>query len=150
MKENLAFYVVDAARLLRKRFDAAARAFSVTGAQWRVLGCIHRFPGINQGQIAEQLEVEPITTCRMLDRLEQAGLVERRRNPEDRRAWHIHLTDAALPLLDEVRSISDALLSRAVAGFSAEEREQLGAMLQRVRANLLDDEAFDLQERDHG
>jgi DNA-binding MarR family transcriptional regulator len=150
MEENLGFFIADAGRLMRKRFDAASRGLAVTGTQWRVLVYVHRFPGINQGQLAERLEVEPITTCRMVDRLEQAGLLERRRNPEDRRAWNLILTDAALPLIDEVRRLSDHMVAQAVAGFTPEEKVQLMNLVERMRANLLDNEAFEPAEMHHG
>lgn len=150
MTETLGSYLTDAGRLVRKRFDAAARHHGVTGAQWRALLGVHQHPGINQGQLAERLEVEPITTCRMVDRLVQAGLAERRRNPEDRRVWNIYLTDTALPLIDQVREIGGAVVGQAVAGLNDEEQRILTALLGRVRANLLDDDAFRTREARHG
>jgi DNA-binding MarR family transcriptional regulator len=150
MIQNMGSYLSDAGRLIRKRFDAAARSHHVTGTQWRVLINVHREPGITQGQLAELLEVEPITTCRMVDRLVQAGLVERRRNPEDRRVWNIHLTDAALPLIGTVQEIGGAVTNQALTGFTDEEREILTSLLKRVRHNLLDDTAFASQEMRHG
>ena len=139
MKEHLGFYLGDIGRLMRKHFDEAARDLGVTGAQWRVLINLHRAPGLNQGQIAERLEVEPITTCRMIDRLEQAGLVERRRDPADRRAWQIHLTNAAKPLLDDLGTVAEALTERGLRGFSDAETAQLRHMLERLRNNLTED-----------
>ena len=74
MQDNLGHFFGDIARLLRKRFDAAARSEGMTAAQSRVLALIAQQPGINQGQLAERLDVEPITVCRMIDRMEQARL----------------------------------------------------------------------------
>ncbi|RVT40888.1 MarR family winged helix-turn-helix transcriptional regulator [Sphingobium algorifonticola] len=139
MTDHLGFYLSDIARLMRKHFDEAARDMGVTGAQWRVLFTLVRMPGINQGQIAERLEVEPITTCRMIDRLEQAGLVERRRDPADRRVWQIHLTAAAQPLLAELEAIADRMTAHSLRGFSPVETTQLRDMLDRLRTNLLED-----------
>ncbi|CAN5115645.1 MarR family transcriptional regulator [soil metagenome] len=144
MTEHLGFYVNDIGRLMRKRFDGAAKQLGVTGSQWRVLFMLHRTPGINQGQIAERLEVEPITTCRMIDRLEQAGLVERRRDPTDRRAWQIFLTDAADPLLTQLGLVAEEMRSQSLQGFSIREVEQLQEMLDRLRNNLIDDYSTDL------
>lgn len=144
MTEHLGFYVNDIGRLMRKRFDGAAKQLGVTGSQWRVLFMLHRTPGINQGQIAERLEVEPITTCRMIDRLEQAGLVERRRDPTDRRAWQIFLTDAADPLLTQLGLVAEDMRSQSLQGFSFREVEQLQEMLDRLRNNLIDDYSTDL------
>ena len=80
---------------------------------------LSRNEGINQGGLAELLEVEPITLCRMIDRLEEAGLVERRRDPGDRRAWQIYLTEQAGPVLEKVRAIADDLFESALDGISA-------------------------------
>jgi DNA-binding MarR family transcriptional regulator len=134
--EHIGFYFADIGRLMRKRFDGAAKVSGVTGSQWRVLLLLHRKPGMNQGQIAEHLEVEPITTCRMIDRMEQAGLVERRRDPLDRRARLIFLTDAAAPLLEGLRNRGEMVASHSLRGFSDDDREQLLRLLDRVRNNL--------------
>ncbi|MGV3770024.1 MAG: MarR family winged helix-turn-helix transcriptional regulator [Sphingobium phenoxybenzoativorans] len=150
MSEHFGFYVSDIGRLMRKHFDAATRDIGVTGPQWRLLFTLHRQPGINQGQLADRLEVEPITTCRMVDRLEQAGLVERRRDPADRRAWQIFITDAALPLIEELREIAHLKLAEAVAGFTPEEVDTLTQMLARLRDNLLEDPAPFLKAQKHG
>lgn len=150
MTDTLGGYVSDCARLLRKRFDAAARQYNITGAQWRVLIAVDLHPGINQGQLAERLEVEPITTCRMVDRLVQAGLIERRRHPTDRRAWSLFVTDGALPVIGTVRQVGAQVIDRALAGFSEDEKDMMGGMLERLRANLLDDAAFTTEVRKHG
>jgi len=110
MNDSMAFLISDVSRLMRRRFDERARQIGVTRAQWRTLGTLSRHEGINQGGLAELLEVEPITLCRMVDRLEEAALVERRRDPGDRRAWQIFLTPKALPLLDQLRGLADGLI----------------------------------------
>lgn len=137
MSDNAAFLMADTARLFRRAFDARARALGVTGQQWRVLVVVSRNPGINQGSAADQLEVEPITLSRMVDRLQEADLVERRADPGDRRAWCLHLTDKAQPLIEQMRAIAEALLDQAFAGCSADEREAFTARIARFRASLL-------------
>ncbi|QDX24852.1 MarR family transcriptional regulator [Sphingomonas suaedae] len=137
MNEPLGFLVADLARLLRRDFDLRAREIGVTNAQWRTLKTLARHEGSNQGALAELLEVEPITLARMLDRLEDAGLVERRRDPADRRAWRIHLTDAAQPLIGQLRDIADELVEDALAGISEADRAQMRRTLDRVRTNLI-------------
>ncbi len=81
MTETLGFAVTELSRLIRRGFDEHARAIGVTRAQWHTLFMLSRNEGINQGGLADLLEVEPITACRMIDRLEEAGLVERRPDP---------------------------------------------------------------------
>jgi DNA-binding MarR family transcriptional regulator len=139
MQNNIAFLTSDVSRLLRKRFDVVSRRFGVTGPQWRMLAALRRTPGINQGALAQWLEVEAITAGRMIDRLEKSGMVERRADPNDRRAWRLFLTDAATPLLDELFGCATEVFDEAQQGFAPEERELLLALLERVRANLLED-----------
>lgn len=139
MRNNIAFLSTDVGRLLRKRFDAVARDFGVTGPQWRVLVHLDRTPGVNQVVVADRLEVEAITIGRMIDRLEKAGMVERRPDPADRRAWRLYLRDDAQPLLEKLRKCADEVMGEALTGFSEDEHDQLIDLLERVRANLCDE-----------
>lgn len=136
MEENIGFLLSDVSRLLRRRFDERARVIGVTRAQWRTLTMLSRNEGINQGGLADLLEVEPITLCRMVDRLEEAGHVERRRDPNDRRAWRIFLTDQSRPLLHQLRSIADELFDVALSGIDAGQQAELISTIGRMRANL--------------
>lgn len=134
--DSFAFLLGDASRLLRRRFDARARTLGVSRAQWQVLFALSRNEGINQTGLADWLEVETITLCRMVDRLADAGLVERRPDPSDRRAWRLHLTDAAHPLLDKLKTLGDAVVADAVVDISAEDLATALAVLTAVRTNL--------------
>lgn len=151
MESNLAFLCLDVGRLFRKRFGELARRTGHTGAQWRVLLMLQRSPGINQGALAEQLDVEPITACRMVDRLEQAKLVERRRDPEDRRAWQLFLTADAEPVVAELKTIGAELLDWSSAGLTVEEVTTLCKYLMNIRDKLaMTDERKQLQESHNG
>lgn len=136
MSNNVAFLAADVGRLFRKRFNLAARTLGVTGAQWRMLAAIRRTPGINQAAIAAWLEVEAITAGRMIDRLEKAGMVERRADPADRRTWNLYLTDLADRQMDQLAPLATRVFDEALAGFSDAEHETLLALMERVRANL--------------
>ncbi|MBN8831534.1 MAG: MarR family transcriptional regulator [Sphingomonadales bacterium] len=133
---HIAFLISDVARLYRRRFDERTRSFRITGPQMRALVAIMRFPGINQGALAERLDVEPITTCRMVDRLEQASLVERRRDPQDRRAWQLFLTDEAEPIINELQTIGESVLADSLQGIEPAARDAAIALLGRIRDNL--------------
>ena len=135
-QESLAFLLGDTSRLLRRRFDARAREFGVSRAQWQVLFALSRNEGINQTGLADYLEVETITLCRMVDRLAEAGLVERRPDPADRRAWRLHLTPAAHPLLERLRVLGDEVVADGVAGIAGERIEAAVATLSAIRANF--------------
>lgn len=136
MSDSVGFLLSDVARLLRRRFDERARAIGVTRAQWRTLTVLSRNEGANQGALAELLEVEPITLCRMIDRLAEAGHVERRRDPGDRRAWNIYLTDRSRPLLDQLRGLGEEVVDLALTGLNPAARAALTHSLDTVRSNL--------------
>jgi DNA-binding MarR family transcriptional regulator len=136
MEDNVAFLCVDVARLFRKHFADMAREVGGTGAQWRALIVVRRFPGISQGALADRLDVEPITTCRLMDRMEQAGLVERRRDPNDRRVWQLFLTEEARPVSLVMEQIGQAMLERATNGLTPEELNILRGLLVRMRDNI--------------
>lgn len=133
---EIVFLASDISRTFRKRFDAAARGFGVTGPQWRVLGVLKERPGESQAVLAAELEVEAITAGRMIDRLEKAGLVERRADPADRRTWRLFLTAAGERLLEQLRATVSDVTGGILAGFAAGERDQLLALLARLRRNL--------------
>jgi MarR family transcriptional regulator for hemolysin len=136
MNDSVALLVADSSRFFRRRFDARARRIGVSRAQWQVLFALSRNQGINQAGLAEALDVETITVGRMVDRLADAGLVERRADPADRRAWRLHLTDRAHPILEELRAVGEVVMAEALAGFSPAELETMGALLTRLRSNL--------------
>jgi DNA-binding MarR family transcriptional regulator len=138
MADSFGFLLSDTARLVRRRFDERARQHGATRAQWKALLGISRHAGINQGGLADLLEVEPITLCRMIDRMEDAGLVERRRDPNDRRAWQLFLTDKAHPIIEELHCTAADLMAQALRGVPPEQLEAVTGTLNRIRQNLID------------
>ena len=135
-QDSLAFLLSDASRLVRRRFDAKARSLGVSRAQWQVLFALSRNEGINQTGLADYLEVETITLCRMVDRLAEAGLVERRADPADRRAWRLHLTPAAHPLLDKLLAVGRDVIDDAEAGIDPAHLAVTMDVLMAIRTNL--------------
>jgi len=126
----------DVARLARRDFDARARGIGVTRPQWQMLLTLRRCEGINQGRLAELLEVEPITLCRMVDRLQEGDLVERRSDPTDRRAWQLFLTDKARALQGQLLPLGELTSSNALEGISEAEQAIMKNILERMRQNL--------------
>lgn len=133
---HIGYLLADNSRLARRAFDERVRADGVTGPQARLLLMLQRTPGENQGYYADQLDVEPITLCRMVDRLEEAGLVERRPDPNDRRARRLHLTDKSRQKLARLRERLDGLVDEILVGLSEAEREEFRRLLTVVRSNL--------------
>src|SRR5260221_3413491 len=136
-ERNIGWLLHDVARLMRKRFEQNARELGLTRSQCQVLAHLSRNDGIQQGLLADILEVEPITLTRILDRLEEAGLVERRAHPKDRRIRRLSLTAAAHPLLAEIFAIGALTRGEAMEGIADEDRDRLFDILSGMKANLL-------------
>jgi DNA-binding MarR family transcriptional regulator len=142
--DSFVFEVAETARVMRRDFDRRAAALGTTRAQWRVLARLTRKDGARQVELAEALEVEPITLCRMVDRLEEAGLVERRRDESDRRAWRIHLTDKSRPVIANLRGLADIFNRDMLDGVTEAERDVAMRVLSRIRENL---QSIDTREK---
>jgi MarR family transcriptional regulator for hemolysin len=135
-ERSFGFLLHDIARLLRKRFDQRARALGLSRAQWQVLVHLERHEGINQSGLAEILEVENITLGRLIDRLEEAGWVERRPDRKDRRARLLHTTKKVAPVMERMHQLAEETRNEALAGLTPEQRDALLGALVHVRGNL--------------
>jgi MarR family transcriptional regulator for hemolysin len=133
----IGFLLHDVARLLRKRFEQRAKCLGLTRSQWQALACLSVNEGIHQGGLAEILEVEPITLVRILDKLSERGLIERRQHPTDRRIWLLYMRNEARPLLDAMRNLGEATRAEALDGISSADRERLSDVLTLVKTNLV-------------
>jgi DNA-binding MarR family transcriptional regulator len=134
--EDLLFEINETARAVRRAFDQRAAELGVTRPQWRVLARLKREPGLRQVDLAERLDMEPITLCRIVDRLEEAGLVERKPDPSDRRAWKLELTGKAAPLVTRLRGIAHDLAEKATDGIGDKELKNLQVRLAIIRSNV--------------
>jgi MarR family transcriptional regulator for hemolysin len=135
---EFAFALVDAARLLRTYADQLAGQVGMTRAQWAVLSRLDRHEGLNQSELAEILDLQPITLTRLLDRLSDSALIERRPDSADRRVNRLFLTAAARPLLQRLAGLSEDLMATALAGV---DRAAIASMLSNlaiVKDNLRD------------
>jgi DNA-binding MarR family transcriptional regulator len=133
--ETLPFEIGETAHALRKAFDRLAVGLGVTRAQWKVLFRLTRAPGLRQVELADMLDLEPITLCRIIDRLEEAGLVERSRDPDDRRAWRLHVTTQARPLIEKLHAVGAELVAQAFGGIAPKDIEITRRVLAQAREN---------------
>jgi DNA-binding MarR family transcriptional regulator len=136
MDKNMPYLLADSSRMLRRAFNERVRAMGATSQQARLLLQLGRTPGQNQSYYAERLEIEPITLCRMVDRMEEAGLVERRADPRDRRARLLHLTKRSRGEIERIRAALAGLIETMLDGFDEAEQAQLASMLTRISGNL--------------
>jgi MarR family transcriptional regulator, transcriptional regulator for hemolysin len=139
--KQLAFLIHDVARLLRRRLDQATQEIGLTSAQWRVLASVARCQSLdldplNQAELADMLDIEPITLSRQIDRLAKAELIERRADPSDRRAHRLHLTDKALPMVAAFRQTGAKIMGEALDGVDDDEVTAIIGALDRIQSNL--------------
>src|SRR3982750_155648 len=121
-RREFAFLVNDVARLLRTYADQRARRLGMTRAQWAVLARLEHAEGLKQSELAEMLDLQPITLTRLVDRLCANGMVERRPDPSDRRAKRLHLTPLARPLMDRLSQPGPDIKGPALVGLGADNR----------------------------
>ena len=136
LDRSFGFLVNDVARLFGRRFSHNGRRLGLTRAQCRTLARIARHEGINQAGLADLLEIRPMTLVRQIDRMEEAGWIERRPDPADRRARRLFLTDKARPILGRIRAVANDTRDEALVRLSPSEAAQLIALLTRVHATL--------------
>jgi MarR family transcriptional regulator for hemolysin len=134
--KEVAWELAETSRMLRRQFNRHAASIGTTSTQWRAMFRLSREPGMKQVELADRLDVEPITAGRIVDRLEDAGLVERRRDPVDRRVWKLYLTDKADPIIEQLKIVAEQVLAGALNGISADERAALRDTLLRIRENV--------------
>jgi DNA-binding MarR family transcriptional regulator len=111
----------------------------MTRAQWVILVRVEGQPGLSQKELAEVMEVEPITVARLIDRMERRGIVERRPDPKDRRVWRVHLRPAAEPLLEELNEARTALARMVTSDLDRDAIAQFADMLLTMKASLAQD-----------
>ena len=143
LSQRFGFVVNEVGRLYGRQFDQLSRTeLGLSRAQCRLIGQVAyseagRAP--TQAELAQNLDLTPMAVATLVDRMEAAGWISRRPSETDRRANAIELQPRAEAALDKAMAVSDRVQDAALAGFSAAERKQLVAMLQRVRANLQGD-----------
>lgn len=134
--ENESLLIHDIARLLKKNFDRRVRDIGLTRAQWLAVGVVRRHPGISQAELADYLDVEPITVARTIDRLEKSGWIERRPDPQDRRVKRLSLTPRVQGVVEQMRAVSMGLRGEASRGLSSKDHQLLLRLLKQMKDNL--------------
>lgn len=144
---GLGLLLMHVTRLMRKHFDRRATRFQLTRSQWRALKAISHQEGLSQSELAELLELEPIPVGRVIDRLQQAGFVERRPDSRDRRRWCLYLSDKAHGVVNDMELIADGLRQDALKGISSSEYQAFETVLARIKTNLVAlDQAAEIED----
>lgn len=130
------FALFEVQRLLRLYADKEAARYGLTRAQWAVLAKIDRTEGLKQTEVAEIMEMQPITLTRLIDKLCDSGLVERRSDISDRRVNRLYLTPAARPLMAKLAVLRAGITQTAFSGFSVADAHRLVEQLDTIKDNI--------------
>ncbi|MDB5599616.1 MAG: hypothetical protein JWN71_1660 [Xanthobacteraceae bacterium] len=135
-RRELPFMINEVARLLRTFADQEARQYGMTRAQWAVLARLERHQGLKQAELADMLDMQPISLTRLVDRLADNGLIERRGDPNDRRAKRLFLTEAAKPVMERLDALGEVLTGTVLGDIPASDIDQMLQGLGAIKTNL--------------
>jgi DNA-binding MarR family transcriptional regulator len=130
------FALFEVQRMLRLYADKQARRYGLTRAQWAVLAKLERTEGLKQTEIADLMEMQPITLTRLIDKLCDAGLIERRSDDSDRRVNRLYLTEAAKPLMAKLAVLRSEITQTALASLSNADTHRLVDELESIKDNV--------------
>ena len=133
---NFLFTLGELQRLVRAYADRQAARYGITRAQWAVLAKVERFEGMKQTELAEQMEMQPITLTRLIDRLCDNGWIERRSDDSDRRVNRLYLRKAAKPLLAKLAGLKSELTATALEGINPSDANRLLGQLETIKENV--------------
>jgi MarR family transcriptional regulator, transcriptional regulator for hemolysin len=133
---NFLFTLGELQRLMRAYADKAASRYGITRAQWAVLAKVERTEGMKQTELAWQMEMQPITLTRLIDRLCDNGWIERRGDETDRRVNRLYLKDAAKPLLAKLAGLKSELTATALDGIAPDDAQRLMTQLEDIKENV--------------
>lgn len=133
---NFLFTLGEVQRLVRAYADKQAARFGITRAQWAVLAKIERAEGMKQTELAEQMEMQPITLTRLIDKLCDNGWIERRGDETDRRVNRLYLRKAGRQLLGKLSGLRSELTSTALDGISPADSHRMLTQLELIKENV--------------
>lgn len=136
MHSKFGFLSYEISHVIRQRFNKKAENIGFTHAQWRALVHLSENENCRQIDLAEILEVKPITLARQIDLLEESGLVRRNKDHEDRRAYRLELTPKAQPIMQELWKVADAVEAQVLSPLSRQEQELMTTLLERIKTRL--------------
>lgn len=136
LNNTIGYLIADLSRLFGRVFDRRSAHLGLTRVQWRALKRINQNQGITQAELADLLDMEPIAVGRVIDRLQKAGFVERRSDPDDRRVWRLHLLPPCVAVMDDIEAVATSVREDSVAGIDPAELATTLKVLGQIRENL--------------
>jgi MarR family transcriptional regulator for hemolysin len=149
------FALFEVQRLLRLYADKQASRYGLTRSQWAVLAKLERTEGLKQTEVAESMEMQPITLTRLIDKLCKADLIERRNDETDRRVNRLYLTKTARPMMAKLAALRSEITQAALADISVPDAHRLVEQLETVKENVRNalqggGQASKVKERQYG
>lgn len=136
MHSKFGFLTYEISHIIRQRFNKEAENIGFTHSQWRALVHLSENENCRQVDLAEILEIKPITLARQIDLLEESGLVRRNKDTDDRRAYRLELLPKALPIMQELWEIADAVEAEVLKTLTQQEQKQMTALLERIKTSM--------------
>src|ERR1700748_1072777 len=133
---NFLFTLGELHRLIRAYADKQAARYGITRAQGAVLAKVERTEGLKQTELAEMMEMQPITLTRLIDKLCDNGWIERRGDDSDRRVNRLYLQKAARPPLGKLSGLRSEITATALDGISPTDAHRLLTQLESIKENL--------------
>jgi DNA-binding MarR family transcriptional regulator len=133
---NFLFALGELQRLVRAYADKEAARFGITRAQWAVLARVERSEGMKQSELAELMEMQPITLTRLVDKLCDSGWIERRGDETDRRVNRLYLRKAGRQLLGKLSGLRSELTATALGGINPADAHRLLGQLEQIKGNV--------------
>lgn len=133
---NFLFTLAELQRLMRAYTDRQAARYGITRAQWAVLAKVQRTEGLKQSELADQMDLQPITLTRLVDRLCDNGWIERRSDDTDRRVNRLYLLKPARALLGKLSGLRSELTATAFDGISSADAQRLLAQIETIKENV--------------
>jgi len=136
MHSKFGFLSYEISHIIRQRFNKEAETIGLTHAQWRALVHLSSNENCRQIDLADILEIKPITLVRQIDLLEEAGLVRRNKDSEDRRVYRLELMPKAHAVMQQLWDIADAVEAQVLSALTAKEQELLTSLLERIKNSI--------------
>lgn len=133
---SLGYLIADLSRLYGRVFDRRAAHLGLTRVQWRALKRIHQDEGLTQAALADVMDMEPIAVGRVIDRLQKAGFIERRSDPNDRRCWRLHLSPQSNQIMDVIENVAVGLREDSLAEVEPGQLQITLQVLSQIRETL--------------
>ena len=135
-RESVGYLLRDTTRMMLRVTAATIAEHSVTMTQYFLLRQLWETDGQTQRALARQLDVPEPALATLLDALQTAGLVERRRSTSDRRRTHVYITEAGRALREPLLATGQSVLEAMLEGCSPKSVDGLRTTLKKIKSNL--------------